>query len=152
MSGSTEKRCTLCGEWLPLSAFGKHLNGLKPACKKCINDTQRLNRLENPERHLVNDARKRAKRRGIPFSITADDIHIPARCPVLGIPLVPSTGRPAAQSPSLDRLVTSLGYTKDNTIVISHRANTLKGDATLDELRRLVEFVGYKTRTRFIGD
>lgn len=43
-------------------------------------------------------------------------------------------------SPSLDRIDNRLGYVKGNVIVVSHRANAIKRDATLDELRRIVAF------------
>jgi hypothetical protein len=36
--------------------------------------------------------------------------------------------------------VPHLGYVRGNVIVVSTRANRLKGDATLDELLRLAEF------------
>ncbi len=43
------------------------------------------------------------------------------------------------ESPSLDRIDSTKGYTKGNIWVISNRANTLKNDATLSELKLLVE-------------
>jgi hypothetical protein len=36
---------------------------------------------------MFHNAQHRAKRKGIPFSITIDDIVIPETCPLLGIPL-----------------------------------------------------------------
>lgn len=44
-------------------------------------------------------------------------------------------------SPSLDRMIPALGYVASNVRVISYRANAIKRDATLDELRALVAYV-----------
>ncbi len=89
-------------------------------------------------------AKDRAKRLGLPFALTEDDIHIPGRCPVLGIVLRDSRKRPIDRraapnpnSPSLDRIVPSKGYVPGNVRVISHRANRLRGDGTLKEIERL---------------
>ena len=40
-------------------------------------------------------------------------------------------------SPSLDRIVSSLGYVKGNIRVISYKANRVKSNATLEELRKV---------------
>lgn len=101
---------------------------------------------------LFEAARQRAKRSDLEFNITKEDIVIPDTCPVLGIPIRAGKGRqvdvPKEQrklvgatdnSPSVDRIDNSKGYTKDNIRVISWRANYLKNNATLDELVLLGE-------------
>lgn len=90
---------------------------------------------------MVNAARRRALRADIPFELTEDDIEIPETCPALGIPLVQATGRPTANSPSLDRIVPEKGYVPSNVRVISFRANTLKRDATWAELKKLARYM-----------
>lgn len=93
------------------------------------------------ERYLLNRARSRAKADGMPFSITLEDISIPGTCPILGIPLVRGqAGRAAPGSPTLDRIICELGYVKGNVQVISHRANSMKRDGTLQELIQLGEW------------
>ena len=86
-------------------------------------------------------AKYRAAHKGREFTITKEDIVIPERCPLLGIPLVCHRGKGSQQgnSPSLDRIDPTKGYIKGNVWVISNRANTLKNDATLQELKTLVE-------------
>lgn len=44
-------------------------------------------------------------------------------------------------SPSIDRFDNALGYVKGNIRVISTRANLLKRDATVDEVRRLLAYM-----------
>lgn len=79
-------------------------------------------------------AKARALAKGLEFSITIDNIKIPDRCPVFGTDWEESR-------PSLDRKDSRLGYTPDNIQVISVRANTLKNNATLQELETLVEWI-----------
>jgi hypothetical protein len=86
---------------------------------------------------MVQCARNRAREQGVPFDITADDISIPERCPLLGIPIVRGEGKLHANSPSLDRLRPELGYVRGNVVVVSYRANAIKHDATPDELEMI---------------
>lgn len=89
-----------------------------------------------PQR-ILSRIKSRAKRSGIPFNLEVEDIVIPDRCPVLGIPIVQNQGRQGyfPDSASVDRIVPKLGYVKGNVRVISQRANQLKSDATLEEMR-----------------
>ena len=93
--------------------------------------------LAHPERGLHRAAKHRAKQRGIPFDIEYSDIIIPATCPLLGVPLIRGVLKLGPNSPTLDRKIPSLGYVKGNVWVISHRANVIKNDATLEELELL---------------
>lgn len=90
---------------------------------------------------MLKSAKLRAAEKKVPFALGADDIHIPEVCPILGIRLLGGVGMVAAGSPSLDRLDPKQGYVVGNVAVISHRANRIKGDATLGELRKLVEWM-----------
>jgi hypothetical protein len=93
-------------------------------------------RAASPEAAMLARASARAQKRGIPFSISLADVVFPARCPVLGIELgAGSAGKPLDSSPSLDRIVPPLGYVPGNVRVISFRANRLKCDAAVEELR-----------------
>ena len=96
---------------------------------------------DNPERSLFITARGRAKIQAVPFEIETEDIVIPETCPVLGIPLRISEGKRTDNSPSLDKIVKERGYVRDNIAIISWRANRLKCDASLDELRKIVSYI-----------
>ena len=96
----------------------------------------------NIEKRLVISARSRAKKRGVTCNITHEDISIPEFCPILGIELQLSTGNGGSKnSPSLDRIDNSLGYTKGNVQVISNLANTMKSYASKEELVTFAKWV-----------
>lgn len=104
---------------------------------------QRNYRMRSPRETLVNQAKARAKKAGLPFSISVEIISWPTHCPVLGIELDYNKTAPGERAiragvPTLDRKVNELGYTEGNVFVISHRANRMKSDATVDELEAIV--------------
>jgi hypothetical protein len=105
-------------------------------CNACWGTYRANRRLERPKQFMLTSIRTRAKRQGVPFTITADDITIPDTCPVFGIPLVQKTGSKGGSpnSPSLDKIIPALGYTPGNVLVMSTKANLMKQDATLEEL------------------
>lgn len=89
---------------------------------------------------LWSAARQRARRGGIEFTISRQDVVIPERCPVLGIELnVTERGRMRPDSPSLDKIDPTKGYVPGNVWVISWRANRMKSDASPTELRLFCE-------------
>lgn len=101
----------------------------------------RQHRERDPVRMMLHRARSRAKLNGIPFEITKDDLEIPTHCPVLGIELnYYSRQKNQPNNASLDRIDNTKGYIRGNVIVISMRANQIKRDATIEELRLIFEF------------
>lgn len=55
--------------------------------------------------------------------------------------LVPIAGVPSNASPSVDRIVPSLGYVLGNVALLCWRCNNLKRDATAEELRRIADWL-----------
>jgi len=98
---------------------------------------------KNPSYLLWRNAKSRSVQKNIYFSLEKQDIEIPTRCPVLNLVLHRYPGRRGGgpSSPTIDRIDPTKGYTKDNIHVISKRANTLKNDATPDELVMICEWV-----------
>lgn len=109
---------------------------------------QKRRRAENPKAALLERAKERATRIGLPFSLTAADVDLPENCPALGIPLV-RRGTRCAGSPSLDRVQPDLGYVPGNVRVISNKANTLKSDKGLEALQRLAKRGPRKQRAAY---
>ena len=138
-----EKECTKCGEVKPLDEFGFHKDckdNLKPTCKQCDSKIAREHKLKYPNKYLLTKAKGRAKKFGIPFDLTKEDIVVPEICPVFKKLFIYGVGRRHAFSPSLDRIDNTKGYIKGNVIVVSWRANHLKNDASIKELEALTNF------------
>jgi hypothetical protein len=95
---------------------------------------------QSKELKLFWAAASRARSLGLPFDITVDDITIPSVCPVLGFPIVVTHNALQYDSPSVDRIIPGDGYVKGNIVVVSWRANKLKNDATMAELKAVVDF------------
>jgi hypothetical protein len=104
-------------------------------------ESQRRYSERNPKQAMLRSARNRAAKKGIPFDIEIGDITIPKNCPVLDIPLVRQDCRQGDSSPSLDKEIPSLGYTKGNVRVISALANRIKQNATSDQIFKVAQYV-----------
>jgi hypothetical protein len=151
----TTKHCRKCGDaltvgdnWRPSVAERKHLR-----CNKCIsinrreyyvknqehlNTVRKAYRSESPNVVMYTRIKAKAKKYGIPFNLELSDIVIPEVCPVFGVPFV--YGRKDPYNISLDKIFPALGYTKGNVIVVSVRANTIKNDASVEELAKVLAF------------
>lgn len=95
-----------------------------------------------PERAIWHNAKGSAKRNGLAFDLEISDIHIPDVCPLLGISLewtgtIYGISSRLDNLPTIDRVDNAKGYVKGNVWIISWRANTIKRDASIDELERL---------------
>jgi hypothetical protein len=162
----------------PRDAFGKskhEATGLANACREAVAVRNRLSHARNRERnnarhialrvtrkagpdavtwalkHLLADARGRAEAKGLDFTLDLDTLPRPSHCPVFGSELVyRADGRRRDNSASIDRIDSRRGYTNDNVWVISWRANQIKNDATLDELKRLVAALEKKAAGRLL--
>lgn len=138
------KRCTKCLEIKPFDDFHKHktaMFGYNTICKLCresISKNEYASR--SREQLLWERAKARTRINGREFTISIEDIVIPEVCPILGTVLEKIVGD-SQTSPSLDRINPNLGYTSDNIMVISARANTLKNNMTHAEAVRLENFL-----------
>lgn len=108
---------------------------------KELNAARRVARAQNPALFMLRHAKRSARLKKIPFALVPEDITVPAVCPVLGLVLAVGEGKRTDASPSLDRLVPNLGYVRGNVRVISWRANNLKSDATLNEMRAVLTYM-----------
>ena len=102
---------------------------------------------EKPEYKLYQSAKHRARRDGLPFDITWDDIVIPTNCPVLGIKLAHGIDHPTDNSPTVDKVIPALGYVRGNITVISFKANSIKRNASAEDLRRVLQYVEESQKT-----
>lgn len=147
--GAPEKFCRGCGEKLI-----KRKNWLRGnwrqgnhRCAECSNrltvsNLKKSRPVSEWVGRLVKAARYRAAAKGLMFSLTTGDLApFPVFCPLTGVRLryaaVPGAGW-TRDGASLDRVDNRRGYEPGNVWIISRRANILKRDATLDELKTIV--------------
>jgi predicted nucleic acid-binding Zn-ribbon protein len=130
---STHRECTNCGEVFEITSK-------MTLCKKC-NSTRVKS--QTPEWKMHQRAKQRCKTKNLEFNIEVSDIIIPDICPILGIKLNMNSGKSGAykNSPSLDRIDNSKGYTKENIQVVSQEANAMKHSATIEELQMFAKWV-----------
>jgi hypothetical protein len=98
-------------------------------------------RRKYPLRSLIRSAKKRSRTRGTRFDLAETDLMIPLRCPVFGIKLIQGTRRLKDNAPTIDEIVPGRGYVKSNVAIISWRANRLKSDATIKEVRAVLKYM-----------
>ena len=96
---------------------------------------------------MIYNFKKRAKLTGVPFDLEPQDIKnklnlAGSKCPVLGVDMEISKlgSKNNDLTTSIDRIDPKKGYVKDNIIVVSMRANRIKTDATVDEIRKVADF------------
>ena len=93
---------------------------------------------------MLNNARNRARKTGVPFALTLADIPAATHCPALGVELDYSyAGRSGfrAYAPSLDRFIPDLGYVRGNVTVISCLANAVKSSATSEQVMAVAKWM-----------
>ena len=127
-------------------------------CRDCINlrtlsketpsdKRQKANRekkrRESWEYSMFHQAKQRSIKKSIPFDLDQEYIKsiLTESCPILGIPLKKGTGSFSDNSPSLDRINPKLGYVKGNVKVVSDRANRIKRDASIEELKAIINYM-----------
>ena len=122
----------------------------KAAAPQRQREADRVFRLRHPKKHwaigAVSGARQRARDRGMLFDLTPAFIAsiAPDRCPALDIPLDYSGGGGCGlrrNSPTVDRVDNLGGYTRDNIMVISGRANSLKSNGSLAEFLAIAKYM-----------
>lgn len=107
-------------------------------------ERNRKNRIieKDPLRYMLKNVKSRAKKDGIEFSITKNDLEWPTHCPVLGMPLIRNSKKGWADDTySLDRVDNTKGYIPGNVKIISWRANGLKKDASIEELEKILVYM-----------
>ena len=138
---ANHRPCVKCKEMKSFEEFHAHAScymGVNTVCKVCrVSSSRESVKNQSREYKLWHGAKSRAKAKGMDFDIELGDIIIPDVCPVFGTPLVRMDHHAA---PSLDRIDSSKGYVKGNVWVISNKANMMKGNATLEELRQFARW------------
>jgi hypothetical protein len=149
--------CNVCGETSPVMFY----RGRKNKCKGCISNESKLKylnmgdksdyikkqkewRSENVLHFRVESAKHRSKRHNLVFELTDDIVKnkIDTQGGVCYISKQPLSYKENDwNSISLDRLDSNLGYTVDNTIVVTKFVNISKNNLSLDEYINLIKLV-----------
>jgi len=147
--GGHTHRCKVCSRQVGKQYYADNKDDLNAKTReyyKTHPETKQVKRVyreklkdERPEYVMWMRAKHRSTQRNQEFTIDITDIVIPTICPILGITLV-ANKRQMDNSPSLDRIDSTLGYVPGNVIVISWRANRLKNNATIEELEKICDF------------
>jgi len=91
--------------------------------------------IKPPEYILWYRSKENAKKKGLEFNLDLEDITIPEKCPYLKVELKTEFNRRnLSDYYSIDRIDSSKGYVKGNVQVISRLANTMKNNATPEQL------------------
>lgn len=170
-----------CSRSKPSSAFrrysGRSRDGLRPLCAECQRVYERAWRLTRREalrtrrsqraekertyrleydaihrgRLLSAEARRRARRRGIPFDLDRHTQEIESRiqggrCEMTGLPLDLYAKGMQWNSPSLDRIDPTKGYTYANIRIVCFGMNAAMGNWGEAVLRRMLDaWLGWVT-------
>lgn len=162
------KYCCKCNVLLDDSnSYASHRVHAIYICKPCA----LARSYESKTKHLKQDpvlyrckglliaARSRAKKYNREFSLTLDHLLELAKqtsCPISQRPFVwrtfigSSKNKCHPDAPSLDRIDSSRGYTPDNVWLISYRMNTIKSDATPEELKLVSNAVFLKIMENYL--
>lgn len=156
------KRCSRCRLEKPSKEYWKNNNsrdGYQHTCISCqkerwerdvskkaevkarFRERQQNYNDNNIDKYLWFEARKRAKEKGLEFTIQPSDITVPDVCPVTGLTMERNRGKLDDNSYSLDRIDSNKGYIPGNVAVISSKANRIKNNFSLEELEKLLTYM-----------
>lgn len=146
------KKCSACGEIKLVDAFNyrRDRGCYRSACKECEKERDNLWLESAGPREWYRfrrcAAKTRAKKKQFEFDLPPEPwegLIFQTHCPVLGLELSYSLrqegGGKRPNAASFDRIDSSRGYTVDNVRIISARANTLRNDSTIEELKLLID-------------
>jgi hypothetical protein len=145
--------CEICGD----NELNNFYKSLKSKCKKCKSN-QYKNRIDKKEyikkqsewtnKNIIKfrllAAKNRALRDGIEFCLNKEIIEEKLKlqnnkCFISKVPISFETKNP--HSISIDRIDSNLGYTENNTIIVTKFINICKNDYSLDDFYKLLKEV-----------
>ena len=144
-----ERRCKTCRVVKPVGQFSNRSDRPQQltTCKACKarlgRESYHRTKYSSFFTHKATRTRLRSRSMGIPCDVDADHLESiwTGVCPVLGLPLDQRTPRCEEDSPELDRIIPTKGYTKGNVVWLSRRANRIKNNVSLGEMKLLVEWL-----------
>jgi hypothetical protein len=153
------KICFKCKETKNTSLFFKHKqtgDGFHSWCKECCNEGNAKSRaklnstIEGRAKVFLRNAKKSAEKRKQEFTLTVNDIvdfwnKQKGICPYTGRKMELEAGH--LNTVSIERINSSVGYTKENTILVCQAINRMKSDFLFEDFFDLCSDV-----VKFLGD
>lgn len=142
--------CTKCKTEKDTNEFysnRQNRSGLSSWCRSCYGSLAKSNRqkrrVEKPFVFKVHNLKASANSQGVPYDLTPEYLESiwTGKCAIFGTPisyLAEDFERPTAE---IDKIKPELGYVQGNVAWVSHRANRLKDNATLEELKMVVAYL-----------
>jgi len=163
--GDGTARCSRCGGIRPEVEFLVNRRGKKyeyplSYCFDCRRTRDYLIVNTSQERYVHRvfmHLRRRAKRDGTKCTVTKDHIwHLfqqqDGKCFYTGVPMRCQVGKgPSNESLSIDKIRSADGYVFGNVVLCTRRANTMKSDATIAEMKEWMP-VWYARVQKFLGE
>lgn len=147
----THAVCQSCEQLLPIAEYpvrNDRSGRYRPYCKACARDGQRAryaaHKRQSPFKLKLTRARSRAQYLKVPFDLTVEHLEKiwTGVCPVLGVAIsLTEKDRADEFAAELDRFIPSRGYTIGNVAFLSRRANRLKNNTTIAELKQLLDWM-----------
>ena len=163
------KFCSSCKEAKSLFEFTKNNaspDGLQYKCRSCDLEYQKNRRIQNKDQildysrnyqknkrknfefrlqMLLNASKQRSKKKSRENNLTLDDIKSiypeDGLCPIFGTKLIFGDAGFREDSPSIDRIDSTKGYTKNNVQIISWKANRIKMNSSVEELELILAYM-----------
>lgn len=134
---SPKRFCVECMKTRRKEKAREYYKEAQPESRVRAMEVQKKKRHLDTRYRLLCAARARARQLKIPFDLTLEDIFVPDKCPVFGTTFAMNTKYAA----SIDRVDPTKGYIKGNVQVLSWKANTMKNDASKEELEKFANWV-----------
>lgn len=96
----------------------------------------------NVIKRRISRIKKKCKKDNLPFNLTEEYLKkiYPknGKCPLLNIDMFTNKKYPGPNSPSVDKIIPIRGYVEGNIMWISHKANTIKSNLSIEEMKMLL--------------
>ena len=142
------KICIKCNIEKPIEEFILHKyqkDGRRNTCRECTKHYYIKIMVKNPFSKLHRNKKSACKAKGVPYDLDVDYLNSiwTGICPVFNTEIIKYSpyAKSSQYTAHLDRINPTLGYTKGNVAFISSRANRLKNNASLEELKLILDYM-----------
>lgn len=141
------KTCNICNILKELKEFHLHRqqeDGHDRRCKECRKKLARADYMRDPFVTLARLKKSECKKKGFDYNLDSDYLREiwTGICPITKQELtIGNKGAGSHKSAHLDRMNSKLGYVKGNVCYINGRSNRIKYNATVEELKQILNWM-----------